>query len=465
MAFEHDWGIPGINIPVPPTREGSGPFQRPLPFKRLIFGPLGLYDLRRRLGVPQDPGVFERYRERFLTSDLAWFAAGKSADGMHIPQQAGFFPEFGALRDTLPTGPVGSEARRLLNDKMQLAVFDLATLWDRSLGGTTMILHVEGTTVPNTPTTPEYLRAAVCLPPAFLANHPTSHPAIARIAQTFIESVGVPTVRDWYNNARRLGWPLTQSGFGPTPNANSPELIPSSRPGTSHYRFFGRPVGALDILLGTLPGPGPPPAPVQPIDIEDDEDDDDFDDVSVTITDAVARASYAEAESAIRLEHIHQLEQQLDILVARIAVADTRCTDLEGQLISARRAATAHATPPTTPQRAQPRTPRTPALSRGPPPYSATPSHLRSPSTVHPVPSNPRFPLAAPQLGNASRLGPQPDDLDVFIRAQNLQALAAAIRVVIRVVAPVKWHQELEALSVDPELIPRLIDIAFALPR
>lgn len=72
-----------------PTREGSGPFQRPLPFKRLTFGPLSLYDLRHRLGVPQDLGVFERY------SDLAWFAAGKSADSMHILQQAGFFPEFG----------------------------------------------------------------------------------------------------------------------------------------------------------------------------------------------------------------------------------------------------------------------------------------------------------------------------------------------------------------------------------
>jgi hypothetical protein len=65
-----------------------------------------------------------------------------------------------------------------------------------------MVLHIEGTTAPNTPTAPEYLLAAVCLPPFFLANHPTSHPAIARIAQTFIESVGVPTVQDWYNNAR-----------------------------------------------------------------------------------------------------------------------------------------------------------------------------------------------------------------------------------------------------------------------
>ncbi|KAJ7794202.1 hypothetical protein B0H14DRAFT_2622096 [Mycena olivaceomarginata] len=140
--------------PYPRTREGSGPFQRPLPFKRFTFGPLSLYDLRRRLGVPQDLGVFERY------SDLAWFAAGKSADSMHILQQAGFFPEFGLCVTHSP--PVLWEAKlgRLLNEKMQLAVFDLATLWDRSLSGTTMVLHIEGTTAPNTPTAPEYLLAA-----------------------------------------------------------------------------------------------------------------------------------------------------------------------------------------------------------------------------------------------------------------------------------------------------------------
>jgi hypothetical protein len=125
MVFQHDWGIPGIDIPVPPTCDGSGPFEVPLPFKTLKFGPLGLYDLRRRLGVPQQRGVFQRYRERFLASDIAWFSAGASIDGMHIPQPAGFSPEFVNLRNSLPTGTVGKEARKTLNERLQHTVFDL----------------------------------------------------------------------------------------------------------------------------------------------------------------------------------------------------------------------------------------------------------------------------------------------------------------------------------------------------
>ena len=125
MVLQHDWGIPGVNIPVPPTRDGCGPFQVPLPFKKLKFGPLGLYDLCRCLGVPQESSVFQRYCSCFLTSDIAWFAAGVSTDGMHIPQPPGFFPEFTSLRNTLPVGPVGSEARRMLNERIQNVVFDL----------------------------------------------------------------------------------------------------------------------------------------------------------------------------------------------------------------------------------------------------------------------------------------------------------------------------------------------------
>ncbi|KAJ6521588.1 hypothetical protein B0H19DRAFT_1277664 [Mycena capillaripes] len=447
MVFHYNWGIPGINVPVPPTREGHGPFERPLMFKKLKFGPLGHYDLRRRLGVqPQEPGTFQRYRERFLTSDVAWFAACASTDGKHLPQPSGFFPEFMDLRNTLPVGSVGSEARKLLNERLQHVVFDLATLWDRSLGGTTMVLHVEGTTVPSTPPEPEYLRATVYIPPSFVANHPTSHGAIACIAQTFIESVGVPTVQDWRDNAHRQGWSLTQTGPGASPNGLSPRLIPDNHFGSAHYRFFGRPIGALDALLGTTATP----APVPVVAIGDDDEDD--------LLDAIERASYAEAESAERLQQIHQLEQQIDILIARVAAADTLIVDLEGQLLTVRRAMSSRATPPTTPSRSQQRAP----APVGPPPYSPTTAYRRSPFSAPSL--NPRSPLATHQPDNEIQPSRQLDDLDVFIGAQNLHALAVGIRVVIRAVAPAKWHGELAAMGIDAEVIPHLIDIAIGLP-
>ncbi|KAJ7798861.1 hypothetical protein B0H14DRAFT_3543888 [Mycena olivaceomarginata] len=314
---------------------------------------------------------------------------------------------------------------------------------------------------------PQYLRATAYLPPAFVANHTTSHAAIARIAQIFIESVGVPTVQDWFNNARHLGWSLTQPGPGAAPNTWSPELIPPNHPGTSHYRFFGRPVGALDTLLGSphTPAPAPAPAsvPVPVVVIGDDEDD--FEDMTMGLMDAIERANSAEAESADRLERIHQLEQQVDILIARVAAANTLADDLEGQLLTARRALSARdATLPTTPSRSRPRPPvvRTPASSsRGPPPYTPTAPHHRTPFL--PPSLNPRSPVAAPEPDNENQPSRQLDDLDVFIDTYNLQTLAVGIRVVIRAVTPAKWHGELAAMGVNTEFVSPLIDIVVRL--
>ncbi|KAJ7841161.1 hypothetical protein B0H14DRAFT_3457588 [Mycena olivaceomarginata] len=407
MSFVHDWGIPGIDIPVPPAR--GSPSRETLAFRNLRFSPLGLYDLRRRLGVyPGEPGVFQRFRNRFLTSDIAWFAGGASTDNKHVPPTPGFFPEFTTLRETLPTGPVGNEARKVLNERMQHAIFDLATLWDRTFGGTTMIMHVEGTTMPNTPTEPQFLRAA-------------THAAIARIAQTFIEAVGVPTVQQWRANALLHGWSLTQPGPGASPNGTTPYLIPPPPPGSAHFKFFGRPVGALDTLLGTAPPP--PSLPV--IVIPDDEDDGYFDDVSTDLMDATTRAHYAEAQSAERLEQIQTLERQ----------------------------------PPQTPSGS------TWKGSYLPPDIHVLrrPLHPVDPSRAHvpaPFPAlNPRSPLAA-GYANDNQPDGRLDGLDLFIRQENLQHLVIAIKVVIRAYAPVKWYEELLALGINGAVVSRLVDVA-----
>ncbi|KAJ6617354.1 hypothetical protein B0H10DRAFT_1948429 [Mycena sp. CBHHK59/15] len=188
--------------------------------------PVGLYDLRRRIGIfAHERGIFQRYQHRFLAADIAWFAAGLSTDASHTPPTNAFFPEFDTLRRNVPSGPLGTEARKSMAERIQTLTYDLATGWDRLYGGTTMILHMDGTTVPNTPSEPEYLRCSVYLPPSFVDNNPASHPMIAQIVQHFIEGVGVPTVQTWRNLANARGWPLTMAGPAPHANPTSPTLI------------------------------------------------------------------------------------------------------------------------------------------------------------------------------------------------------------------------------------------------
>ena len=65
------------SVPTPPGAD------TPIPdWSLLKFNPLGIYNLRRHLGVVSDqPGLFKRYQDRFLASDIAWFAAGLVFEG------------------------------------------------------------------------------------------------------------------------------------------------------------------------------------------------------------------------------------------------------------------------------------------------------------------------------------------------------------------------------------------------
>ncbi|KAJ6612065.1 hypothetical protein B0H10DRAFT_2054074, partial [Mycena sp. CBHHK59/15] len=368
--------------------------------------------LRRHLGVLKlQPGVFLQNQSRFLVSDIAWFAGGASTDGCHIPD-SGFFPEFDDVRETLPVGTVGSNARKDLNMRIQHVVFDLATLWDRSFGGSTIVLHVEGTTVPNTPVQ----RNTSAAPPT---SHRRCHGPIAQIAQTFIESVGVPTVNKWFSNARARGWPLTQSGNGARRNPTSTTLIPEPNGGDSaHYKFLGRPVGALDEILGTA-------APRPVVFIPDDDDED-----------LRERLGDAEARSRESLTRIVQLEEQADILVSQVAA-------LEAALAAER-----HSNSLLRILRPVP-TPRSHSHSRNPR-SSTTPSvfTIGGRSTPH-----------VPLCPLPSRLTRDHADLDAFITAHGLDNDTSSIRMMLRVVHPVKWAEELVQLGIPEDVVPLLLEI------
>ncbi|KAJ7659675.1 hypothetical protein DFH06DRAFT_1326694 [Mycena polygramma] len=247
--FVHDWGAPGIREPPiqPPTFNGT-PSANPLPFHGLQFHPLGLFELRRRLGIyAEDPSIWNTYRERFLAADIAWIAHGASDDNQHVPEQAGFFPEFFRLRESLPSDDAGYDTRRDFREAVKKSIWDLTTMLDRTFGSTTMILHAPGTTVPGTPPQPDFLRASVYLPPAFLRRHPEVQQPIAQLVQSFIESVAVPTARDWGTDARLIGWHLpTRSGRVRANNIPVNLMIPRPTPASSsHYLFRGRPAGAI----------------------------------------------------------------------------------------------------------------------------------------------------------------------------------------------------------------------------
>ncbi|KAJ6485995.1 hypothetical protein C8R45DRAFT_931017 [Mycena sanguinolenta] len=286
MVFHWDWGIPGLQIPVPPTRDDVGPALRPLAWRKIAFNPLGLYDLRRRLGVyPNELGVFQAHSDRFYTADIGWVSSGTSTDNSHSPKTDQFFPEFDALRNSLPIGPPGNQARRRLNEKLKTALFDMATLWDHAFGGTTLVLHIEGTSAPGAPPEPQYLRASGYIPPSFIDSHPESHVVIASTVQLFFEAIGVPTVQQWTANARAQGWSLTETGR-PYPNLFSPHLVPAPAAGTSHFKFLGWPVGELQRMLSIPPGPPSVPAHTSarpPVIVIPDDDED--------IMDALERAT------------------------------------------------------------------------------------------------------------------------------------------------------------------------------
>jgi hypothetical protein len=115
----HDWGT-YVDIQAP-----SGATDEISAWHDLKFNPVGLYDLRRRLGaLKSQKGVFMRYQHRFLCSDLAWFVAGAHTDGNHTVGLNEFHPLFRDARLLTNT----AQERRDFRDKVQSLIFDLVSI-------------------------------------------------------------------------------------------------------------------------------------------------------------------------------------------------------------------------------------------------------------------------------------------------------------------------------------------------
>ncbi|KAJ7016787.1 hypothetical protein C8F04DRAFT_1280624 [Mycena alexandri] len=311
-------------------------------------------------------------------------------------------------------------------------------------------LSINGTTSPGTPVSPDYLRASVYLPPSFLRRTPEAHPAIANIAQTFIESVGVPTVRAWVQDATATGWRLTQPG-GPVQRNHVPDhvLIPlPQQTGSSHYIFRGRPFGAVPSSTtapaATTPASSAddstldlPPSPVstrygseEPLSAE-----------SIALLSALERVAILEGEVEELRQYLEDVTAEHVTTLTRLAAADAKLNaavvreEGYGDQLRALRAQLASGSG----------TPSLPlyATSQATPtrPHAGTPFSPRA-GTPFSSPSKPR------SLPRTEAL------LDELGLTEHLPAL----RVATRLAPATRWYQEVAALGLDDEVADKLID-------
>ncbi|KAJ6552542.1 hypothetical protein B0H10DRAFT_1957902 [Mycena sp. CBHHK59/15] len=451
-----NWGLPGIHVPHPPTDNSHDLSALPPPYEDLKFNPLGLYNLRRRLGVlASEPGIFNTYQQRFEDADIAWLASGASEDGTHAIGPSAFFPAFFALRASLPSDDQGRDHRKRFSDKIRRVLYNLATMWDRAFGGSTIILHVDGTTAPNTLLTPDRLKADVHLPPHFVSENPDSHLAIAHIVQTFIEYVGLPTVERWTRSARAQGWSLSQGGNPAPAQPPSDRLVPAPRAATSHHVFRGRPWRNLPPLATSQQAPSlPPPSSLRVNELSDE--------VRALTAELTSAREMADERIGVIVEYEDRqdelLQHEQELLEQQFAfkeeIALLRAELKARPVASAPIASLSLRSPPSTPSRkaaVTPINPTSPSIGRtlvtSSLARSSTPTFRSSPSV-----SAPR--TADVPIRVAVVLGPTTEK---FLRDNDLDYLRVALEVVVRKVSPVMYHDEVNRLELGDELSEALL--------
>jgi hypothetical protein len=111
---------------------------------------------------------------------------------------------------------------------------------DRTFGGTTLIVHVEGATRPGSPNEPEYVKADVYFPGHMIREEPYISIVVSDIVQQFIRDIGIPTI-ERFNRCSRLLWNMSSySGPIPAPYPMQTALPIASPPGSSVFTYYGK---------------------------------------------------------------------------------------------------------------------------------------------------------------------------------------------------------------------------------
>lgn len=272
-------------------------------------------------------------------------------------------------------------------------------MYDRLTGSTTMIVSSSGTTVPGSPVRPEYLKASVYLPPAFVSHHPDLHRPIIDIIQHYIESVGVRTVTMWAQRARReLGYSLTQIGNSQqNPHIND---IPSPDINSAHFTFLGQPYRIMED-----PSASAVQAPSQASSADSyafafDEDPDAH---TLTVIDLQLENNELQEQIHMLQQQINELEEEVKVTHLRNSSLNTRTRNrivhLEAQIQRDRNVTTNPASPKmSTPLRYGSVTPSRTAPSRAqiPPSYGTSPvRQTHDTSFEHHIQPSPGSPSAS----------------------------------------------------------------------
>ena len=372
-------------------------------------------------------------------------------------------------------------------------------MYDRLTGSTTMVISSGGTTVPGSPVRPEYLKASVYLPPAFITHNPDLHRSIINIIQHYIETVGVRTVNMWSQRARHdLHYSLTQVG-NPQQNVLV-NTIPSPEYNSAHYTFLGQPYRITEDLSAP---PVRAPSPVGSTTSSDLSSDlgEDPDMSVLMVIDLKQHNRELQDQIHVLQQHINDLEEQVNAshrhnvsLVTLRQRAQERITHLEGQVqrftadrftstsTPVRNIAT-HSTLPSTPSRTHHAAPQTPDASSRRHVYSSSGSsgtishsrvHLGSPLASHPAQASPSASASTTRTAHTSAsldasngaglVPPGISLLSYYINLYRVRHLSEPLNLISNY-APVENHlQELLKLGLEREVCRDLME-AMALDK
>ncbi|PPQ86353.1 hypothetical protein CVT25_002050 [Psilocybe cyanescens] len=221
---------------TPPPNAG----QVPAVWGSLLFHPVGIYDLQRHLGtLSSEPGIFTAFRDQFDYADLAWFAPGLAKSSLDSLPPYKFYSEYLILRENVPWNAQGTDLRSTLRKCLQELLFDTAALLDRTFGGTTLIVHVEGGTRPGSLKQPEYVKADVYFPNHMIRKVPHTSKAVFDIIQRFIRDIGDPTIVRFEKCVEKL-WKLSKPTATPPPYPAQHAHPSASPPGSSIFTYYGQ---------------------------------------------------------------------------------------------------------------------------------------------------------------------------------------------------------------------------------
>ncbi|PPQ82419.1 hypothetical protein CVT26_013269 [Gymnopilus dilepis] len=162
----------------------------PLQWSQLAFHPNGLHEIRERFRLCADGQIFDIFKTRFDAATLAWFAAGHSSSAPHVKRDE-TCAEFQTLARSTPKA---SSVRRDLRNSLRDLTFDCAALLDKAFGGSTLVIHVPGTTRPNSPREVEFVKSDVYFPAHMAREDQKCAAAVDSIIQRYISDVGLATV-------------------------------------------------------------------------------------------------------------------------------------------------------------------------------------------------------------------------------------------------------------------------------